>query len=132
MKPIQAIAGFAIALVMLQSAPVTLAAEGQGKQHCFFSNQFNNWKAADEKTLYIRVGVNRYYRLDLAGACRTALWPDAVLITRFRGSNAVCSAIDWDLKVAQRVDGIPEGCIVSKMTELSSSEAEALPRKVKP
>jgi len=132
MTPIKTIAGLAIALAALLSAPVALSAEGDAKQHCFFSNQFNNWKAADEKTLYIRVGVSRYYRLDLAGACRTALWPDAVLITKFRGSNAVCSAIDWDLQVSQRPDGIPEGCIVSKMTELTAEEVAALPKKAKP
>ena len=55
-----------------------------------------------------------------------------MLITKFLGSNAVCSAIDWDIQVAQRVDGIPEGCIVAKMTELTPDEAKALPAKVKP
>ena len=132
MRSIKTVVAFAIVLVTLASAPLAMGAEDEARQHCFFSNQFNNWKAADERTLYIRVGVNRYYRLDLAGACRTALWPDAVLITKFRGSNAVCSAIDWDLKVAPRADGIAEGCIVSKMTELTTEEVAALPKKAKP
>jgi len=111
--------------------PATAAADDQEKSHCFFSSQFNNWKAADEKTIYIRVGVNRYFRLDLAGACRTATWPDSFLITKFHGANTICSAIDWDLKVSQP-HGIPEACIVSKMTELTPDEVKALPPKVKP
>jgi hypothetical protein len=113
------------------SAGVAGAEEGS-KRSCFFVSQFNNWKAADEKTIYIRVGVNRFFRLDLSSACRTALWPDAVMINKWRGSNSVCSALDWDLQIAQQATGIPQPCLVSKMTELTKAEADALPRKVKP
>jgi len=75
-----------------------VAADGDAARHCFFSSQFENWKAGNDKTIYIRVGVNRYFRLDLAGSCRSATWPDSFLITRFHGSNTICTAIDWDLK----------------------------------
>ena len=107
------------------------AADSDTHQHCFFASQFNNWRAADEKTIYIRVGVNRYFRLDIAGGCKTATWPDSFLITKFRGSNTVCTALDWDLKVSQP-HGIAEACIVSQMTELTPDEVKALPAKAKP
>ena len=118
--------------LMIALIGLSQGAHAEGERHCFFANQFENWKAADEKTLYIRVGVKRYFRLDLAGACRGVMWPNAYLITEFKGSNTVCSAIDWDLQVSQQPHGIPEGCIVAKMTELTPSEVEALPRKLKP
>jgi len=36
---------------------------------CFFVSEFQNWKAPDNKTIYIRVGVNEFYRLDLSASC---------------------------------------------------------------
>ena len=130
----RSISNLVIAAVLAAGVPgaAVSAQAADESRHCFFSSQFKNWRAADEKTLYIRVGVNRYFRLDLAASCRTALWPDATMITVFRGSNLVCSALDWDVKVSQRVNGIPQACMVSKMTELTEAEAAALPRKVKP
>jgi hypothetical protein len=122
---------FVTAVCALQTVATPAIAAPESRR-CFFSNQFENWKAADEKTLYIRVGVNRYFRLDLASSCRAALWPSAYLITKFRGSNSVCTALDWDLQVAQQPHGIAEPCIVSQMTELTPAEADALPKKVKP
>jgi hypothetical protein len=99
---------------------------------CFFANQFGQWKAADDKTIYISVLPNRYYRLDLAGRCPALVWPNSHLVTVFRGTDTVCSAVDWDLKVSQAPNGISEPCIVSKMTLLSPAEANAIPSKFKP
>ncbi len=100
---------------------------------CFFVNEFQGWKAPDAKTIYIRVNLHQYYRLDLANTCSALLWPDSHLITHWRGSNSVCSAIDWDLKVAQDATrGFATPCIVKTMTMLSPAEAAAIPRKFKP
>jgi hypothetical protein len=99
---------------------------------CFFSNEFQNWKAPDARTIFIRVGLHRYFRLDLSGTCQTLLWPDSHLITHVRGSDSICSAVDWDLKVSQGSNGIPEACIVKTMTELTPAEAAAIPPKFKP
>jgi hypothetical protein len=133
MKPMNLVMAFAVAFPALAlGAGIAGAEADDGKRHCFFVSEFNNWKAADEKTLYIRVGVKRFFRLDLAASCRTALWPDAVMINKWRGSTAVCSHLDWDVKIAQHGGDIPQACLVTKMTELTQAEADALPRKVKP
>jgi hypothetical protein len=100
---------------------------------CFFVNQFENWKAPDAKTIYIRVNLNKFYRLDLANECPMLLWPDSHLIMNVRGPSTICRAIDWDLKVGQTppsAGAVP--CIVKTMTELSPQEAAAIPRKFKP
>ncbi|MDE2495354.1 MAG: hypothetical protein KGL97_15765 [Alphaproteobacteria bacterium] len=101
---------------------------------CFFIGNFRNWKAPDARTIYIRVNFNRYYRLDLAGECPAMLWPDARLITVWRGSDVVCDALDWDLKVSNGPprEGAAEPCIVKTMIALSHDEAEAIPRAFKP
>jgi len=132
MKPMKLMMAFAVAFPALALSAGVAGADDNSKRSCFFVSQFNNWKAADDKTIYIRVGTNRFFRLDLSTSCRTAMWPDAVMVNTWRGSNSVCSALDWDLRVSQRADGIPEACIVSKMTELTKAEADALPRKVRP
>jgi hypothetical protein len=95
-------------------------------------NGFENWKAPDAKTIYIRVNLHQYYRLDLAASCPALLWPDSHLITTWRGSDTVCSALDWDLKVSQGFHSIPEACIVEAMTALTAEEAAAIPKKFKP
>lgn len=98
---------------------------------CFYVNQFENWKAPDDKTIYIRVNLNRYYRLDLSTACPTLKWPDAHLIMNVRGPDTICSAVDWDLKVNQP-GSIPEPCIVKNMTFLTPAEVAKIPNKYKP
>lgn len=126
---------FAVAASLSAVATATLAgpaAKGKPAATCFRSSEFQNWKAADAKTIYIRVGMHRYYRLDLAAPCYSIRTPGAFLVTKIRGSNTICSAIDWDLHVATSWHDIPQACIVKKMTELTPAEAAALPKKIKP
>ena len=127
-----------LALLVTAASPVSAdppASTDKAPAHqtrCFFSSEFDGWKAADDKTLYIKVRSNRYYRLDLAGSCPRLTWPGAFLITKIHGSSTMCTALDWDLHVATDWHDIPEPCIVKTMTELTPEEAAALPAKVKP
>lgn len=98
---------------------------------CFFANQFESWRAADDRTVYIRVNLHDYYRLDLASRCPVLLNPGSYLVTRFHGSDNICSAVDWDLMVADN-SGMKTGCIVKTMTPLSDADARAIPKKFKP
>src|ERR1700761_3394448 len=100
---------------------------------CFFTQSFQNWKAPDDKTIIIRVNLNQYYRLDLANSCTQLKWPSSHLITRWRGSNSVCSALDWDLKVSQGdTRGFATPCIVKTMTPLTAVQAAAIPKHFRP
>ena len=98
---------------------------------CFFANQFENWKSPDAKTIYIRVSMHDYYRLDLSARCSMLQSPDSHLVTRFVGSASICAPIDWDLQVADS-SGMRQGCIVKTMTQLTPEEAAAIPAKFKP
>jgi hypothetical protein len=104
----------------------------QTHTQCFFVNQFYSWKAPDARTIYVRIFPRRYYRLDLAGSCFVLRSPGAYLVTEFRGTGTVCSALDWDLHVAASNLDIPQPCIVKAMTELSAAEADAIPKRNKP
>ncbi len=120
-----------LTLAIMPAAAQPAAPASPGNQ-CFSTAQFENWRAADAKTIYIRVRGNHFYRLGMGGECSVALLPGAQLVTVFRGSNLVCSALDWDLKVRPGLHEIPEPCIVKTMTELSPAEAAALPVKARP
>jgi len=100
---------------------------------CFFANQFSDWRAPDDKTIYIRVGVTRYFRLDMEGICYRLKSPGSHLVMNIHGPDTICSALDWDLKVGDSGMGnISTPCIVKTMTELSPAEADAIPKKFKP
>jgi hypothetical protein len=100
---------------------------------CFLITQFENWKAPDDRTIFIRINTNRFYRLDLVSSCPALKFPDAFLITKTRGPSTVCSAIDWDLRVGQSGEGrFASPCIVKTMTPMTADEVSAIPKKFKP
>jgi hypothetical protein len=118
---------FAPALLALSLSP----ALAQSK--CFSIREFEGWRAPDAKTINIRVGQTRYYRLDLGNACPMLTEPGAHLITKTTGTDQVCSGVDWDLAVAHDTMGsLASHCIVKAMTPLTQAEADALPKKYKP
>ena len=123
---------FAIAGVLAVASPAISQPAAPQTTHCFFASQFENWRAPDNKTIYIRVGMHRYYRLDMAGSCPSLTQPGAFLVTKLWGGNTYCTALDWDLHVSTSWHDIPTACIVKKMTELTPDEAAALPKSAKP
>ncbi|MET0295423.1 MAG: DUF6491 family protein, partial [Phenylobacterium sp.] len=44
-------------------------AAASAPRQCFRPQDINNFRAADDRTVYLRVGVNDIYRLDLIGPC---------------------------------------------------------------
>jgi hypothetical protein len=123
----QIIAGALASATVLGMAAPALA---QG-QSCFFVNQWQGWKAADDHTVYLSVsGGHRIYRLDMSTSCPALLDPSAILVTD-NHTDSICSALDWNLRINEG-HGMVTGCIVSKMTQLTPDQAAALPRKVRP
>jgi hypothetical protein len=125
-----------LAISLIGAATASLLAFAQpaaAASQCFFANNWNGgWKATpDSKAIYIRVGVNKLYRLDLSSSCPELQQPDAHLINRIRGSSTLCSALDFDLSVSVG-HGFTTPCIVSKLTPLSDAEAAALPKNLRP
>lgn len=122
----QIMAGALAAAILGLAAPAL--AQGQS---CFFVNQWNGWKAADDHTIYLNVsGGHRIFRLDIAGSCPALLDPTSTLITD-NHTDSICTAVDWNLKVRQ-APGFAMPCIVSKMTQLTPEQAAALPKNLRP
>jgi hypothetical protein len=130
-ETILVLAALVIAALVIGSAPA--AAQQPAQNVCFPINQMQGWKAPDNKTIFIRINTNQYYRLDMSASCPMLTMPDSHLITKSRGSDLICSAIDWDLSVSEPPpDAIPEPCIVKQMTLLTPQQAAAIPPKFRP
>jgi hypothetical protein len=113
-----------------------LATPAAAQNSCFYMRDFESWKAPDAHTLYIRVNAGKFYRLDLAADCGMLRQPGIHLITKTRGSDNVCDALDWDLSVSDstgfRGHGTRQACIVKKMTPVTDAEVAAIPKGFKP
>jgi hypothetical protein len=125
------LAGLAVASVVgLAAADAQPTA--RPPQRCFYSTDWSGWKATpDSKSIFIRVGVNQIYRLDLSNSCPDLQNPGSHLITKLRGGSTICSALDLDLSVSDG-HGFSTPCIVSNITPLSKDEASALPKNLRP
>lgn len=122
-----------LSAVLVAATALPAAAEPARRAgQCFNTREMGNWRAADASTLYVRVRMKQIYRLDLQGRCSMLTAPGAMLITTFRGSDLICSPLDWDLKVSAGIGSNVEPCIVKTMTPLSADEIVALPKKVTP
>jgi hypothetical protein len=123
---------FIAALAACAAVPAAWA-QPAPQNSCFEIGQFEGWRAPDTKTIYIRVLMDKYYRLDLAASCPALKTPDSHLITHTRGPDTVCSAIDWDLQVSEGSSSrFSEPCIVKTMTLLTPAEVAAIPKGFKP
>ncbi len=122
-------AGLGLAAI-LGSAALHARAAPKDPPSCFLARDWSGWKAsADAKTLYIRVGVSRVFKLDLAASCPALNMPGVHLVTHLQGPW-ICHALDLDLHVADRHMSTP--CIVSKVAPLTTEEATALPPALHP
>ncbi|MBV9992320.1 MAG: hypothetical protein JOZ72_13640 [Alphaproteobacteria bacterium] len=125
---------FASMIAMLAApALATKASAASPAKSCFPVREIDGWRAADARTIYLRVAQTRYYRLDLGNPCSVLTDKGAHLITQTTGSDLVCTAADWDLGAARDMHGsLPMRCIVKTMTPLSAAEADAIPKEFKP
>ena len=128
-KPL--LSALTLCLALCPAALPSFAQPADGKE-CFSVTQFENWRAGDNRTLYIRVRGNQFYRLDLRNECFPLDNPGARLISTFRGSNMICSPLDWDLRVSPGLHDTVVPCVVKSMRLLTPAEVAALPGKSKP
>jgi hypothetical protein len=123
----------AISVVALTSAaPLTAkAADKPGGEQCFNSHFLNGFNAPNEHTLYIRVGVNDVFRLDLEPGCTGIDFrQDIGLRSEPPGDSFICSPLQ--MEVVYGGAGGPSRCQVSGMTKLTPAEYAALPKRDRP
>jgi hypothetical protein len=94
---------------------------------CFFSTDWQNWHAASTDTIYLRVKLNDFYKVELSHGSYMLRDPTVHLISIVRGTSSVCTPLDLDLKVS---DGVMiEPLFVKSITRLTPDEVKAIPKK---
>jgi len=98
---------------------------------CFFINEWRGWKAPSPDVLYLGVNMHDVYRVQLSSGSPELQWPDAHLVSKTRGSDSVCDALDLDLSVSDG-HGFREPLIATSITRLTPDEVAAIPPKLRP
>jgi len=128
-----ALAGLAGLSAAMLATP-TVEAQPADSVHvdCFTPREFSSWKATpDARSIYLRVGGSKVYRLDLADQCSALRDPDVHLNLRLHGAGTFCTALDFDIDVSEG-NGVSTPCLASRLSQLSPNEASALPTDLRP
>ena len=106
-------------------------AAAQPGNNCFRLSQVSSTRPDGDRRIYVRVGVNSFYRIDLAHRCSSLPYEgNHLVLTPTPGADMICHPLDLDLKVSE--NGARESCFIKSITRLTPEEAAAIPRKVKP
>ena len=117
------------AVLAAASATAGPAESPKADKNCFLSNRWEGWSApGDGDVLYLRVGLNDIYRVDLTPGSHVRKEPDRFLVNRVRGSSWICSALDLDLTMSDQ-NGFREPLIARSLRKLTPAEVAAIPRK---
>jgi len=112
MRPAQPFSFAIVAALASLAGPASHAgsAEAASPRTCFLRHDINGFNAPDDKTVYLRVGVRKLYRLDLMGTCTGLSFREGF-------------ALDH---------GVTERCPVTAIHALTDDEAKALPKRQRP
>jgi uncharacterized protein DUF6491 len=128
------VAAAAVAIVA-GGAALTVGAHAQPRgghrgDQCFLSSNINGFQAPNDHTVFIRVGVNDIYRLDLMNDCPGLSFRHGFGLKSTPGDPWICSPIQ--ATVVFRETGIHNRCPVSGIHRLTPPEVAALPKRYLP
>jgi len=125
----------ALAAMTAACAPMTgpgelaaLETASEGRE-CFFTRNVNGFSAPDDETLYLRVGVNDVYQMQMFSPCPDMDWAQGLAVVSRSGST-VCRGMDATI-VAPGPFG-QQRCMVRSVKKLTELEAAALPPGSRP
>ena len=138
----RAIAWFAMSLALAacaspnaQSASSTgqpasaQSSSGRGGRNCFNLSEVNGWRAGQGDTVYVRVGVNRIFRMRLMGACPDVNWSEHIGIEA-SPTRWICTGLNATIIAPSSIG--PRRCPVTDLQELTPAEIAALPARQRP
>jgi hypothetical protein len=106
------------------------AAAGKSSDACFLRQDVDGFSAPDDHTVYLRVGSNRIYRLDLMTRCLDLTFRQRIGLEHQPASPWVCSPLE--ATVVYNATGIQQRCPVKAIHKLTPEEVAALPKKDRP
>ncbi len=116
----------------LAAMPAAVSAQpaAQPQNQCFLTANIAGFNAPDKRTVYVRVGVNQIYRLDLMTDCLSLPFRLSIGLQTTPGQPWVCSPLD--ATVLYNTGGIQQRCPVSAIHKLTPDEVASLPKKDRP
>ena len=122
------VAGAAAAVTVLTVTfqPVQAPAAGRPAE-CFYLNQVLNRTMPDYRTMYLRLGPHRYYRIDFGADCNN-VGTEPLIIHPIANNGEICGANSVQISVA----GTHQGCIPTDVVRLTDDEVAAIPAKDRP
>ena len=125
----------ALAGAILGGAALWLAAPAanaaSSRDTCFARRNVESFNAPDDHTVYLRVGVNAVYRLDLMTHCLDLSFRQNIGLEDQPAGAFICSPLEATV-VYRAAGGIPQRCPVTAIHKLTPAEAAALPKKDRP
>lgn len=124
-----ALAAASLALALSACAYNTVPMAGAD---CFSSTQWRGWSSPVGDVIYLRVGTNDVWRVDLLpGSGRNLDSGGDFLISEVRGSNRICTANDLDIAIAT-TSGFRTPLFPKSLRRLTPEEVAALPLAHRP
>ena len=120
-----------IGVLAASAATGSAFAREAGGDACFFSRDYQGFRAIDDHSFYVRARLHDIYRIETDGVCPELALPDARLITVVHGPDRICGPLDWQLQVATASDP-PVACVVKSQTRLSPEQAASIPSRLRP
>jgi hypothetical protein len=131
-------AGLLTTVLLAAAAPALADAPAAGAdaapkpaRACFYLSDWSNWKAPDNKTLYLKVRNRDVYRVDLSHGGGMLTSPGVHLVSVVRGSDQICAPLDLDLRVSDGF-GFAMPIMAKAITKLTPEEIAAIPKKDRP
>jgi hypothetical protein len=123
------LAALALGACTAETATTSAVAADTGRQ-CFFVRNIDSFKVVDNRTVYLRVGVNDIYRIELFDSCPEARFTEGLAIRSRGGGSTICSPLDAEL-VAPSPTG-PRTCLLNDIRKLTPQEVATLDPKARP
>jgi hypothetical protein len=126
------IAAFGLASAAHAADPQRMSKAPKPQRACFYARSVTNFAAADDRNLYIRVGVRDVYHLAMFGNCFDLSWVHALGL-KSRGGNFICEGTNVSVDVVTRDAGPGvQSCPVTAIRKLKAEEVAGLPKKARP
>jgi hypothetical protein len=110
-------------------APAALAKAPAPHRDCFWTRDVNNFAAADEHTVNVKVGVRDVYQMEMFGSCPDVDWNQRIALVS-RGTSMICSGLDAEIITHSPIG--PQRCPVRNIHKLTAAEIAALPKRARP
>ncbi|HUZ14397.1 MAG TPA: DUF6491 family protein [Caulobacteraceae bacterium] len=134
--PLAAVAAAAVALGLGSArAPLASAVAAPPQHHsCFWGHDVDSFSATpDQRTVYLRVGVQQYYQLRLFAPCQDINWDHGIALVARGGGDWICTGSGLDAEVIAHATGLGrQTCQVSGVRKLTPAEVSAIPKGYRP